>query len=237
MSENLYAPPRADLGPGAGEAAIGTGDFEIARCVSEAWAATRSNFPLWLVVGVIWTLAVLASAATVIGIFLALPVLMWGMYVFFLRMHDGGAAFGDAFGGFSRYGEALGGMLGFLLVSILIAAIGQVPSQIGAATHTTSLIAVGFLVNLGVTFFVATRINFAPFLMVDRDRRLGEALRESWASTDRTKWKVGLLLLATFAVVIAGLIAFLIGVIPASVMAYLMWVSAYRQIFGRAPQP
>ena len=36
--------------------------------------------------------------------------------------------------------------------------------------------------------------------------------------------------------VVSGVVALIVGVIPAMVVVYLMWTSAYRQIFGGAPQ-
>jgi hypothetical protein len=46
-------------------------------------------------------------------------------------------------------------------------------------------------------------------------------------------WKLVALQLVSMLVVFAGALALLVGVIPASVVAYLMFASAYRQIFGR----
>ncbi len=74
MSDNLYTPPQADLEAPA-SAPGGSGDFDIGRCLSEGWAATWRNFPLWLGAGIAMTLASIASVITLIGIVLALPVL------------------------------------------------------------------------------------------------------------------------------------------------------------------
>lgn len=162
MSDNPYAPPRADLGmeaPGLGVA--GRGDFEIGQCISDAWAHTWSDFGLWLGVGVVWTLAAVVSAMTGIGLLLAVPVLFWGIVYFFLRMHDGTAAFGDAFAEFSRYGRALGTMLALFLLLFLISLVGQSVQITGDVTGTTWLTLVGALVNLAFAFRVTARLNFS----------------------------------------------------------------------------
>jgi hypothetical protein len=236
MSDNLYAPPQAELGSGA-DAASGTGDIDLGRCLSDGWANTWANFPLWLVVGLVGLLATAAAVVTILGIVLAVPVLMWGGFVFFLRMHDGGAQLGDLFSGFSRYGQALAGMLGFWLVTAVIGVLGQVPLIAAQAAESGVGIAIGNLINLAVAFLVTPRLTFAAFLMVDRDMRLGEALSMSWERTGPVKWKIAGLMVLMVAVMLGGLIALVIGVIPASVVAYLMWSSAYRQVFGGAPRP
>jgi uncharacterized membrane protein len=238
MSDDLYAPPRADLGA-HGPPLLGTGDFDIARCFSEAWANTWENFPLWLGAGIVFVLASVGSVITILGILLALPVLAWGGFRFFLRMHDGGARVGDLFAGFSRYGSTLGPMLGFYLLTMLIGLPANAVVQIGARSSPPNLLVVvaGYLASLAIALFVTSRLTFAAFLIVDRDMRLGEALSEAWSRTAPLAWKVALLMLAMVAVLFVGLLAFCVGVIPASVVGYMMWVSAYRQIFGGASQP
>ncbi len=238
MSDNLYAPPQADLGRGL-EPSNGSGSFEIGRCNSEAWARTWANFPLWLLAGIVFSFATLASVVTILGIFLALPVLYWGAYVFFLRMHDGDTAkIGDLFSGFSHYGRALGGMLGFFLVSIVASIPGTVLSQVGASSTPPDLtwVVLGNAVAIFISLFVTSRLNFAPFLMIDRGLGVFEAISESWARTAQLKVKVALLTLFMFVVVFLGALVFLVGMIPAMVMSFLLWVSAYRQVFGGTPQ-
>jgi hypothetical protein len=238
VSDNLYTPPQADLevptsAPG------GSGDFDIGRCLSEGWAATWRNFPLWLGAGIVMTLASIASVITLIGIVLALPVLYWGGFYFTLRMHDGGAALKDLFAGFSRFGAALLGMLAFILLTIVLGLPANVLVQAGmnASPPNFGLVALGYLVSFAIAALVTLRLLFAPFLMVDRGLRFGPALSEAWQRTRALKLKIVLLSLTVGAVTLAGVLALIVGVIPALVMGFLMWASAYRQIFGGAPQP
>jgi len=76
------------------------------------------------------------------------------------------------------------------------------------------------------------RIYFAFFYVVDRGESGSEALRHAWADTDVCKWKVVLLALLAYPILFAGALLLLVGMIPASVIWYLMYVSAYRQIAG-----
>ena len=233
MSENLYAPPQADLGTeAAGD--LGSGDFEIGRCVSEAWARTWANFPLWLGAGVVFVLAMAGSVVSILGIVLALPVLFWGAFLFFLRMYDGGAAIGDLFAGFSRYGAALAGSLAWWLLSLVAGVVGQTPYFIASAAESVPCMIGGYVLALLVSFLVTARTFPAMFLMVDRRLPIGEAFSLSWARTGPVMWKLVGLQLASMLVALAGVIALFVGAIPASVVIYLMFVSAYRQIFGRA---
>lgn len=235
MSENLYAPPQAELGSGA-ERATGTGDFDLGRCLSDAWTHTWRNFPLWLGAGIVFLLACLVSALFIVPILLVIPVLYWGSYAFTLKMHDGGAAVGDLFSGFSRYGAALAGMWAYFILSILLSVPGGVISQIGQTSSPPQLgwVGLGNAVAIGIVLFVTSRLNFVPFLMVDRGLSFGEAISLAWARTSQLKGKLALLTIAMMAVAFAGVIALLVGVIPAMVVGFLMWASAYRQIFGSA---
>jgi len=238
MSDNLYAPPQADLGAHA-PPVLGTGDIDLARCFSEAWARTWENFPLWLGAGIVLLIAMTASVVTLLGIFLLVPVLYWGGFLFTLRMHDGGANVGDLFAGFSRYGRVLGPTLGLIALTALAGAPANFIAQMGARQQPPNfgLVGVGYALSLAIAAFVTSRLSFAQFLIVDRDMRLGEALSEAWARTAPLKGKVALLLVANILVAVAGMIAFCVGIIPATVIGFLLWASAYRQIFGGAPQP
>jgi hypothetical protein len=238
MSDNLYAPPRADLGAHA-PPVLGSGDFDLARCFSEAWAHTWENFPLWLGAGIVLSLAMTASVVTLLGIVLLVPVLSWGGFLFALRMHDGGAGIGNLFAGFSRYGQVLGPMLGIFLLNIALGIPANFVMQLGANQQPPNLglVGAGYALSIAVALLVTSRLTFAPLLMIDRDMRLGPAISEAWARTAELKGKVALLVVVNILVAIAGLIAFCIGLIPATVVGFLMWVSAYRQIFGGAPQP
>jgi hypothetical protein len=235
VSDNLYAPPSADLGTGV-EPSLGGGDFAFGRCFSEAWDRTWANFPLWLWAGIVFALAMAASGLTILGIPLVWPVLTWGSFVLMLHLYDGGAKVNDVFSGFSQYGRALASMLGVWLVSFAVAIVGQVPLMVAQAADSGVGMAIGQVVNLAFTLLVSPRLSFAGYLIVDRGMPLGEALSTSWARTAPVMWKLAGLMLLMGVVVLAGVVALLIGVIPAMVVVYLMWTSAYRQIFGGAPQ-
>lgn len=233
MSHNPYAPPVADLGlESPAFASYGSGDFDIGRCISEAWGRTWSEFGLWLGTLVVWGVATLLAALTGIGLVLAVPVLFWGFTCFTLRLYDGGAAFGDAFAGFSRYGKALGTMLAIFVTLMLVSLLGQSVEIAGRLAGSEWLARVGTAVNLAFAFVVGPRLNFSYLLAVDRDVPALEAVRRSWDETGRVKWKIVAFMLLSVLFMALGALVLLVGVIPAGVMVTLMWVSAYRQMFG-----
>lgn len=234
MTQSPYAPPAADLGTGLPTGMLeGRGDLSLGTALSEGWAATWRNFPLWLGAGLVSLLACLAATLTGIGIIFALPVLAWGLARFSLRMYDGGARFADVFSGFSRYGHALASMLACLLGIVGISLVGQAVETGGGLSGSDVLRVAGIVANLAVSFLILPRVSFAYLLVADQDMNGFEALRRSWEATAPCKWKVIALSLLSGLVVLAGIAVLIVGVIPAMVVSGMMWVSGYRQVFGR----
>ncbi|MEE2665280.1 MAG: hypothetical protein VX681_14280 [Myxococcota bacterium] len=236
MNENPYVPPSADLHP---DSAYGrsaeSADIDVGRCLSEAWTATWENFPLWLGVGFVGLTATSLAAFTLLGIPLLLPHLVWGSYLFVLRMYDGEAEFGDLFAGFSRYSEVLASVLIAIVAIVLINLAFQSVQMVGTHIGSALLTGIGSLLSLGFAFFVAPRLTLCFFYIVDQDMGGIEALQAAWSATGRVKaWVFPVLVLVTSVVVLAGVLALVVGVIPAIAINYLMWASAYRQIEGRA---
>lgn len=260
MSDNPYAPPEADVTPvPSGSTAVGgTGDFSIGQSFSDAWAAMWAGFPLWLGFGVVASIAFGLSAMTVIGLFLAWPGLVYGATLFLLRLHDGDAALGDLWEGFRTYTPTTLNGLGLGLLLVLLTYVGQIPVLVATVVDSTGALVVAQFVNF-VWAFVLVRFYFALFLWVDQGFGPTEALQGSWRMTGPVFWKmVGLMFLLS-ALMLPGILAALVTVLPAvatdtagfgvvaavggilavvlvsaaSVLGYLMFASAYRQVAGR----
>ena len=232
LSQNPYSPPTALLEPEVDADVTGTGDFEIGLCLSEAWATTWANFPLWLGVWVVGMLCMAASVLTIIGIVALLPVIAWGFTRFSVAMHDRRAKFGDLFSGFSRYGSALGAMLALIVVNMLAGAPTQVLARLAPYTDSMALQLSAVALHLVVSLVVTVRLSFAPLLVVDRGLGGFAAVAESWRVTGTRQGKLIRLNLLGGLVFVAGLLALGIGIIPAFVIVYLMTISAYRQMLG-----
>ena len=232
MSDDRYAPPQANLTLESA-AVAGTGSFDLGLAFNEAWAATWANFGLLLAVGLVGLLLVLASTVTIVGIFLLVPVFAWGGIRFMLNVIDGRAELGDLFSGFQDYGRCLLSMLLLFVLSSLISALGQALSLIGTAANLPLLEGIGTVVNLAWTFLVMARLNFAWFYSVDQGLGPVEALQASWDATAELKGNCAALIVMSLVVAVIGLLCLVVGLIPASMIAYLLPVSAYRQMAGR----
>jgi hypothetical protein len=225
---NPYAPPKTD----EASAQTTAGDFDIGRAVNDAWEATKRYFPLWLGVGIVGTILMVLSAITIIGYFLVVPVLGWGMTKFLLNMQDGRADFNDLFSGFSQYGKALGRTLLLGLIYILMSVLAESVTFVGMFTKSDVLQAIGGFIYLVVAFGLIVRMYFAMFFIVDRDMGATDSLAASWQATQGKTWKlIGFAIVASV-LAVSGLIGLCVGVVFTVMMSYVMYASAYRQMVG-----
>ena len=87
-------------------------------------------------------------------------------------------------------------------------------------------IVVGIIVGLGIVMLIvpgiifACRLAFVPYLVVDREMDVMDALRVSWDMTRGYGWQIFLMGLLAIPVVILGLIALFVGVFVS-----VMWIS------------
>ena len=208
----------------------GGGSFEIKRCVSEGWSHCWAGFPLWFGALLLYFVAVLLSAVSIVGIVFALPVLGWGATRFGLRLHDGDARMGDLWSGFGCYWQALGQMLGLALLIGLIGLLARIPQMLGEWFEISLLAGLGMIVSLAVSLWVTPRLNLAYLFAVDRGLNSMEALNCAWEETREVAWRCAGMAIVSLAIILLGLLLFVIGIFPAIVMTWLMWVSAYRQL-------
>lgn len=232
MSDERYAPPTSPVVDERAELP-GTGRFDVGVTFNEAWALTWPNFGLMLGVGIVGFLVSLASALTVVGLFLLVPIFAWGGVRFLLNVYDERAAFGDLFSGFQDYGRVLFTMLPLFVLMTLVNGLGQSVSLIGSLAGLPVLEFLGSLVNLAWTFLVMARLNFSPYFAVDQGLGPVASMQAAWDATALVKGNAAVLVLCTGLVLIIGVLCLLVGVIPASMVASLMAVSAYRQLVGR----
>ncbi len=232
MSDERYAPPQAKLSD-EGALTGGSGGFDLGVAFREAWAVTWANFGLLLGTLVVGSLLMALSILTVVGAFLVVPVLFWGFVRLNLNVLDGTATFGDLWSGFSDYGNALVSMLVLFLLQALISALGQSLATVGQLAGISWLELVGALVNFAWAFLVTARLVFAWFFAVDQGMGPVQSLQASWDATTMQKGNCAGLLVLSFVIGAAGLLFFIVGIVPAVMITYLMQVSAYRQMVGR----
>ena len=88
-------------------------------------------------------------------------------------------------------------------------------------------IVVGIIVGLGIFMLIvpgiifACRLAFVPYLVVDREMDVMDALRVSWDMTRGYGWHIFLMGLLAIPIVILGILCFVVGVFVS-----VMWISA-----------
>lgn len=86
-------------------------------------------------------------------------------------------------------------------------------------------VVVGVIIGIGIIMLIvpgiifACRLAFVPYLVVDREMDVMDALRVSWDMTRGHGWQIFLMGLLTVPIVIAGLVCLFVGVLIS-----LMWI-------------
>lgn len=94
-------------------------------------------------------------------------------------------------------------------------------NAVGAFVLTSIILAIGFILLIVPGIFLACKLAFVPYLVVDKKMGVTEAISASWRLTKGHGWKVFLIGLLGIPIVIAGLICLVVGVIIS-----FMWISA-----------
>lgn len=252
-TDSMYRPPAAAIAapPETLVAYEPTGTFSIVRCVTDAWYALLRNIGPFLGIlaigfGVFLGVVMLFAAAAAISLapvfafvmlllyLVALPVAAWGMIRFSLRAIDGRAQIADVFSIFERPLPRFGKMLGLWVVLFFVALPGSLPQALVQlqSPPDLSLLGLAYLWNIAWSQLVSIRLFFAMFFVVDRDMAIGESLRTSWDWTRGNTLRFLGLLIVGLGISLAGVLALLVGIIPASFLAWLLYLSAFRQIAG-----
>lgn len=245
MTQSPYGhnPFEAPQAGGLGVQRTGTpGVVDPVRAVTEGWDSLKRNFGPWILMVLATGVVSMVAAATFIGVFVVLPVVFWGAVRFTLNAHDGDATVGDAFSGFSRYGEALGGMIVYFILAVVVGLPGSALSYINMALGfmgepSTLLAILAPLVSLVWTFGVTVRLVYAPFFMVDQDMGAVEAMKASWEGTRSQILNNILLILLFIPVCLAGFLLLFVGIIPAMVVCYAALAAGYRQLTASSAAP
>ncbi len=231
MSDDRYAPPTAALGDPTRER--GTGRIDLGEAFREAWSATWENFGVLLGVSLVFFVISVVATVTIVGIFLVIPVLAWGGTRFILNVLDGRGEMADLFSGFSDYGRVLGTMVVLMILIILLYFAGQSIQFLGQLTGSGALETLGALVNLVWTFGVMARLAFVWYYAVDQEMAPVDAIQTSWNATSDQKLTCALIAILSAIIPMIGVLALIVGVIPAVMLVYLLQASAYRQLAGR----
>jgi len=183
---------------------------------------------------------------------LVAPALYAGAAWFFLcGIRGQNPTFETAFEGFRRWSSATAALLIMIGVSmlIMIPVIGAVITTIGLTAILESkpdrfaslanaiplpLIA-AMVVTYPVLFWWSARAHMVLFTVMEPDRPGPmEALRRSLALTRGSVWRIIGLYLLCIPVVMLGLLAACVGILPAIIVMYYAFAHAYEQLKQRA---
>ena len=93
---------------------------------------------------------------------------------------------------------------------------------------TTMLIGLAFIALIIPGIFVACRLAFVPYLVMDKNMEAIEAVETSWKLTKGYGWKIFGLALISIGIIIGGLLAFFVGIFPASIWISASYASLYQ---------
>lgn len=191
---------------------------EAGRCYSIGWKVLWTYFVELLVVSIVyvvlsgpsgffdwkvnslgWFLAPLILFGIAYGVFVAGPIGYGTAWVFLKAVRGERVEIRDMFAVFQRnYWNAV---IANIVVSMIVA------------------LGIIMLIVPGIIF--ACRLAFVPYLVVDREMDVMDALRVSWDMTRGYGWQIFFMGFLAFWIVIAGLICLFVGVFISA-----MWIAA-----------
>jgi uncharacterized membrane protein len=130
------------------------------------------------------------------------------------------------FQAFHRYGQSV---LAYLLITVFTSAplIIAVVITIFSPLLGVMLIIVAVIVAI----IVVCKLAFTPFLLLDQKLNAFEAIKASWKMTDGHAGTVFLIYLLGIPIAIAGVLCFIIGIIPAAMWIYMAIASLYHAVY------
>lgn len=245
MPDIRYQPPTASLADETAAHYPGGGQFSVGRCLSDGWHAMWRNLLPWtglllltvvVLVAAILATAAIASVAPLLAVAIAcllyvlfLPMLGWGFIRFCLNALDGRARARDLFSGIRAPVLSMSGLLACIgLLSLPTIA----PNFAIALKADTATIGVAYAIAVVWGLAVSLRLYFAWVFLVDRGFGVIQCLSSSWEITRGKLLGLALLMGLSMVLNVVGALVLLIGIIPAQLMVFAMWMSAYRQITG-----
>jgi uncharacterized membrane protein len=103
-------------------------------------------------------------------------------------------------------------------------------NTVGAYLLTTIIVVIGFILLIAPGIFLACKLAFVPYLVVDKKLGATEAIRASWNLTKGHGWKVFFIGLLAIPIVIAGLICLIVGVIVSAMWIQTAVASLYHAV-------
>lgn len=234
MTDNPYSAPESNVAPDVKLNPLkGSGTFVLERCLSDGWNRTLAYLGLILGAALVAFTVTMLSYFTILGIFLVVPVMAWGMTRFALNVYDDCPEFSDIFSGFNDYKSKLVPCLVLALCLFGLGLLGSVVNIFGAFTENWFLELIGSLISMAFSVLIMSRFSFSYLFLVDRELPAIDALKASWDITGPIWGRMILLSIVSSIVGFLGVFALVIGMLISLPVSYMMIVSAYRQAAGR----
>lgn len=234
-----------------------SGAINVGDCISNGWNLAGQQYGLFLgiaflagvmlfIIGVIPILSVFLTAI------LSGPILAGVYYVFIKEMNGEPIDFGMMFQGFNVFVAAMMvsilqslPWIGFFFVDLTLTVAGLATAGLDSTGTTSTSVLLGmsflrlFIVLIAFLISVAIYIStfFALQLIVEHNLSGIDAIKLSASAAWSNLGGIILLFIVEFFMIIAGLLACIIGVIFISPVLYAANAFAYRQVFPQFDSP
>jgi len=228
-------PPVPQVGPAFDPVPGSIEPIVVGACVKRAFELTKKNF------GKLF-LALIVALAVIFGVGLILEVIDYAMG--WEPPVESARNQGSVFNQLAMQVVSIFLSLGITrfalnLVSGRPASVSQIFGEgdkllrgIGVSILLGLMVAVGFVLLIVPGIYLALKYGQAMTVLVDRNCGVIEAFRYSGKLTDGHKLKLMVLGLAVLGIILAGLIALVVGLVFAYPVAGLAWVLGYRWMQG-----
>jgi hypothetical protein len=187
--------------------------FSIAEAVKFGWSTVIGNLGLWIVallivLGVNVFPVFFDSIIVYIVAWFFTMVVGMGMFRLALRFVDGGR------------GELVD----------LFSTITLVPSYLIASILLSIVASIGFLLLIIPGIYLAVRLHFYGWAIIDKEIGPLAALDRSWAITRGAFWNIFLLMIVLFLINLLGMLVLAVGLIVTAPLSLVALGYAYRRL-------
>lgn len=202
-------------------------DFElgVGNALARGWTEMKDNFLVFLLAVLVVTVFMVPmnisgdahnDGSALIGLletaymFLLYPIINYGADLIFLRGVRGDRVeVKSIFDGFQNY-------VNIILASLLV----------------TGLIGIGLIIFIFPGIYVACRLAFVPYLVMDEGLDPIAAVEASWRITRGHAWRIFVLGFLSIFIFFLGLLLLIVGVFPAMIWIKASFASLYLAITG-----
>lgn len=172
----------------------------------------------------------------VVGVYMALGLTRVGMEVIEGKPVRIGALFGEA-------NKLLGAFFGSILLALMVMALpllAAIPAVFFGMEGNDALMVVFIIVAVLLLIFpgayLAARFGFYQIVMVDQEKGMADAFRESSRLTNGNKWVIVALYVVLGLINLAGVLALCVGLLFTLPLTMLAWFVTYKWM-AHGPEP